>query len=120
MHKKRTLEMKRRLTAWLLLSVFVPMMVMTVLHSHESTTSVAACADCDHHVAHAGHFSILGDHNCDCVLCQFTSIVFLGSTALGISILMAATRQQGASFLSAPVKGKERQPSLRAPPTILG
>lgn len=109
--------MKRRLTAWLLLSVFVPMMVMTVLHSHESSASVVACADCDHHVAHPGHFNIMGDHDCDCVLCQFTSIVFIGSAVVGIAILMAAARRQGGRILSAPIKGMERLPNLRAPPT---
>lgn len=117
MHKIKTLEMKRRLAAWLLLSVFVPMMVMAVLHSHESSSGVVSCADCDHHVAHSGHINILGNHDCNCLLCQFTSIVFLGSAAVDIAILMAATRQQDVLILSTPIKGTERLPNLRAPPT---
>lgn len=118
MHKKRTLEMKRLLSAWLLLSVFVPMMVMTALHSHESSASVVACADCDHHVAHSGHFNIMGNHDCDCVLCQFTSVVFLGSVAVGIAILTAVIRQSNALPLFAPIDCAKRLPGLRAPPTI--
>ena len=108
--------MKRRLAAWLLLSVLVPMMVMTAVHRHEESAAATVCTDCAHHVAHAGHFNVLGDDGCDCVLCQFTSVVFLGSVAIGIAILTAVVRKSDELPLFAPVDCAKRLPGLRAPP----
>lgn len=48
---------KRTRSAWLLLSVFVSMMMLSALHRHETAPVVGiTCADCVHHVHH-GHLT---------------------------------------------------------------
>ena len=65
------IELKRQLFAWLLLSVFVPMMAVAALHVHEEDSSAeTACLACVNHQAHPGHLSNASGHLHDCVLCQ--------------------------------------------------
>ena len=77
---------KRIGLAWLLLSVFVSMMLLSGLHRHEAVASVAVdCVDCAHHVHHSGHITSLADHMADCLLCQFLSLVY---TAAAVAVLV--------------------------------
>lgn len=81
-------EQKRQLYAWLLLSVFVPMMAMSALHVHEDSSSFdTECSACVHHQAHAGHLSAGVGHVHDCVLCQLMSTTFLVASFTLLAIL---------------------------------
>ena len=75
-------SVKRNLSAWLLLSVFVPMTMLTALHRHQVVADAAvACVDCVHHVHHSGHLSAGGTSIDDCLLCQLSTTPYTESVA---------------------------------------
>ena len=74
--------MRRKVSAWLLLSVFVPMTMLTALHRHQMVTGAAvACVDCAHHVHHGGHLSAGGTSIDDCLLCQLSTTPYTEGVA---------------------------------------
>ena len=74
------IRVKRSLSAWLLLSVFVPMLMLTTLHRHHvATDTVVTCVDCIHHVHHSGHISEGGTSIDDCLLCQLSTTPYTES-----------------------------------------
>lgn len=80
-------ELKRRIAAWLLLSVLVPMMALTVLHRHQAVADDGVeCVQCEHHLPHGGHLTAQTASLDDCVLCQFCGLPFL----LPVAILLVA------------------------------
>ena len=67
----------RRISAWLLLSVFLPMLLLSSLHVHENAPVSSGCSECVNHIPHHGHLSLDTIHLDDCVLCQFATLPFL-------------------------------------------
>ena len=65
--------MKRReqISAWIMLSVFVPMLLLSSLHIHTIPSVPINCDECVEHVHHAGHITQYDDPVDDCVLCRF-------------------------------------------------
>ena len=76
------LELKRQLSAWLLLSVFVPMTALSALHVHgfTATDDKLDCDACVHHIPHGGHLSNNVVDLGECVLCQLLATSFLASS----------------------------------------
>ena len=113
-------QRKRITSAWLLLSVFVSMILLTGLHHHESTANLAAdCVECAHHVHHSGHFTAATEHVNDCVLCQFLSLVYTPAATLLVAIPVCLTiwvTSNNVNFLCCEVGQYD---STRAPPFIL-
>lgn len=110
---------KRRFSAWVLLSVFIPMLIVLSFHIHEGQASSACtCVDCVNHLPHTGHLSLNTDYSHDCVLCQFTTLPFVVAVAVTISIAVVYI-----SFVvsSRPIfiqNASGRQLIPRAPPTV--
>ena len=74
----RTMKAKRVLFSRLMLAVFLPVLLLSVLHIHDGAYAEGdSCTECVKHIPHAGHLSINANHYVDCVLCQFTSLSFL-------------------------------------------
>jgi len=80
-------SVRRKVFARILLSVFVPMLLMSVLHVHECN-SIQTCSDCAHHVSHSGHLTAVASCDYDCVLCQFLSLPFVMALAVGVGGLL--------------------------------
>lgn len=81
---------KRTRSAWLLLSVFVSMMMLSALHRHETAPVVTpTCADCAHHVHH-GHLTTGSVSMHECLLCQFISFSYVAATTLAIALPSAS------------------------------
>ena len=78
---------KRRLSAWMLLSVFLPILLLSSLHDHEYVDVSSGCPDCINHTAHQGHISLDTIHLHDCLLCQFTSIPFVGAATVVLAAI---------------------------------
>jgi hypothetical protein len=112
-----TIERRRKLSAWLLLWVFVPMMALSVLHRHEGADVAGDnCYSCAHHMPHAGHLSGASTTMHQCVLCQFQSLPFLLPTfvplvVFSLSFIMAVAAP--AALVSVRSVGPL---SLRGPP----
>ena len=115
----RTSVHRRYQIAWLLLSVYIPMLVTVTLHHHdEAATAVVYCQDCAHHIHHSGHVYALQDTMHDCVLCQLQSMLYilpaitmLAAVAMAIYTALAAVCP-GCRLVLGDVR------STRAPPHI--
>ena len=112
-------SMRRKVSAWLLLSVFVPMMMLTALHHHQMVTGAAVeCVDCSHHVHHGGHLSAGGTSIDDCLLCQFLTLNYIAAAAVALapaaSNVSAMIRRQ-ANALRNRIGGSR---DSRAPPCL--
>ncbi|MBP3738545.1 MAG: hypothetical protein J6I72_05800 [Muribaculaceae bacterium] len=114
------MKRKEQISAWILLSVFVPMIVLTCFHIHCEPASNIDCDQCVEHVHHAGHITQHTASVDDCVLCRFVSERFVGAQSLQalvcerelVAVVVPAVRAFSAI--------EQRSiPSLRAPPTIL-
>jgi len=91
LHPKMRIQRKRIASAWLLLSVFVSMMMLTALHHHQPSASAADCVECTHHVQHHSHLTAGAGHMHDCVLCQFLSLPYLPATAIAVVLFAVVT-----------------------------
>src|SRR5574344_2447977 len=80
---------RRRIHAWLLLSVFIPMLLTTILHRHyaEPGQDHSVCIECLHHIHHSGHLT--GEHTQidKCLLCQLCALPYLQATAIVLSVV---------------------------------
>ena len=71
-------KLRRQISSWVLLAVFLPMVLLSSLHVHpEAHLEGDDCKECVHHVPHAGHFGSQTLCSFDCVLCQFLALPFL-------------------------------------------
>ena len=86
------IEARRHLYAWLLLSVFVPMMAIASLHIHPNYNEEAStiCLSCIHHQAHAGHLIKATGHLHDCVLCQFLTLTYVSAAVVAVAFIFHA------------------------------
>ena len=65
--------------ARILLAVFLPMLLCSMIHVHqEAAESTATCDACQHHMQHHSHLVDLHNGTDHCVLCQFLSSPFVG------------------------------------------
>lgn len=110
---------KRRLSAWMLLSVFVPMLLLASLHVHqESDMATVSCTDCANHIAHSGHLSLQTIHGTSCVLCQFVSLPFIAATVTLLAVACAYTATQCVTRFVPCQAGVNLLYQPRAPPVI--
>ena len=111
---------KRIVSAWLLTSIYVSMMLLSALHLHQPTENTEIdCVECAHHVHHSGHFIAAGEHLDNCVLCQFTNLVYTPATTLLVPIsfdLTILALSNDFDFNSSEVS---QYKSSRAPPIFL-
>lgn len=86
----KRLELKRRFSAWTLLAILVPMLLLAALHTHDvSGGAVETCVECANHQPHGGHLTAATQLMTDCVLCQLFSLQYL-ETACCVVLLAAA------------------------------
>ena len=112
---------KQRLFAWIMLSVYVPMVLLASLHVH-SINDFSKAVDCDQcHTAvhHSGHITASNHHIDECLSCRFLSTqIDVPRTVISHVVKQVAAHLE--YFLATePVARAVAQPSLRAPPSIL-
>ena len=92
-------ETRRHIALWLLLAVFVPMLVLSSVHVHETgETAETECADCVHHSCH-GHMTAASMWTHDCVLCQFLSLTMLTATMMAVTVYLFVCKKNYAQPL---------------------
>ena len=108
----------RAWAARLLLSVFLPIVMLSSLHVHEHATGDGDCFECVNHLPHGGHISLQTASLHDCVLCQFVSLSYVAA----VTLTMAMAGLAHTAFLFSPSSqylSAARHPhSPRAPPVI--
>ena len=85
---------KRRVAAWVLLAVFLPMLLLASAHHHEPQASYdVACYACLHHLPHSGHLSAGSATGLSCVLCHFLSLPYVAAIVLAAIVFTDARRR---------------------------
>lgn len=85
---------KRHIASWVLLAVYLPMLIFSSLHIHETSQEGATeCAECVRHQCH-GHLSQLSGGIHQCVLCQILTLTYV-ATATGALLFYQAKHKVG-------------------------
>ena len=112
---------KQRLFAWILLSVYVPMVLFASLHVHSpiNISNAIDCVQCHTAVHHSGHITAGKLHVDECLSCRFLSTqIDVPLTATSMVVKQVTTHLE--CFLAGdPVVRAVAQPSLRGPPSML-
>ena len=109
---------RRKISTWILLAVFLPMLVLSSLHIHETTeTADTECTDCVHHNCH-GHLTATATWAHDCVLCQFLTLTMVAATATAVTVFAHVCKK----YLAQPLCGYSAAGCgvivTRGPPTV--
>lgn len=107
---------KTYVSAWVLLSVFIPMVLLSSLHIHpELLNDPELCPDCIEHTVHNGHITTVKGA-IDCPLCAFQASVYQSAeiieviTGQQVSHLVTAYAMPSVTIVEIGVK------QCRAPP----
>lgn len=116
-----SIRIKRKLDAWLLLLVFVPILLMASLHRHESDGGArdTVCYSCLHHTPHPSHMSGSAASWHQCVLCQFNTLPYVQSAIAAFSFLSLPQPCIADAVTIHPSWQNEGANYLRAPPCTL-
>ena len=114
------MKLREQISAWILLSVFLPAILLSCIHIHSLQATPIDCDNCAEHVHHAGHITQYTSPMDDCVLCRFMSQRFINAfhpQELKVFTVVVAVIVE--PIANAAVDAIHRVPSLRAPPAIL-
>ena len=78
---------KANISAWILLSVLVPMLLLSAFHIHTPVEHVVDCEQCVEHVHHAGHITQASASVDDCLLCRVLHTPFTTPKPLIVFVL---------------------------------
>jgi hypothetical protein len=114
------MQRRRNIAAWALLSVFVPMMMLSAVHIHQpAVDETASCVECAQHVNHPGHFTSAVEHLDDCVLCQFLSLAYTPAAVIQAVTFVALTTMVSIAGTQMVASEAGHRQSPRAPPFML-
>lgn len=111
------LTRKRHIASWILLAVFVPMMILASIHTHEDVQTEVV-VHCDHVHCH-GHLTVAHFSIDDCVLCQFLGLPFTVCAIAAVVFINKVFKFLYAQPVCALHMVACGIPSLRAPPVFL-
>lgn len=114
------MEIRRRINAWILLGLFIPLMMTASLHRHEVVgEQEELCESCIHHQAHSGHLASGVSCIVECVFCQFLTYHFLKASVCSvvafIALVFMVRPMAKCLYAFSPIQYH----SSRAPPYIL-
>ena len=90
---------RRQISAFVLLAVFLPMLVLSSLHIHEAPQTIdTECSDCVHHSCH-GHLTATATWAHDCVLCQFLTLTTLTAAMMAVTVYIHVCKKSHAQPL---------------------
>ena len=110
--------MKRNMASWVLLAVFVPMVILSSVHIHDSADLFGDnCKECVQHQCH-GHLGELTTTMHACVLCQFLTMSFVAAAVYAVVLYNKVCRIRVARLQSEIKLEGFGIPTLRAPPFV--
>ena len=114
MNKRR----KHIIASRLLLSVFVPMLLLMSLHVHPGNAhqTDTECYECANHLAHGGHLTAVHQHLHDCVLCQLMTVSYVAAVVMVLVRPLAICHQFSTRWLQALCLRSVSTRKSRAPP----
>ena len=107
--------------AWLMLSVYVPMVLLSALHVHSlhEYSELVDCTLCETSVHHQGHITASAQHHGECLSCRFTSTQLVVPDDYSQDIDNQCICKLEFSRATEPVSRTVVCPTLRGPPAIL-
>ena len=109
---------KRHIAAWMLLTLFVPMLVFSSFHVHGYDNSlVDECSECVQHHCH-GHLGQQTVSLHECVLCQFLSLPMVAVAVVTLIIYNKVSEIFFTKLQSAVHSDACGIITLRAPPAV--
>ena len=103
-------------SAWILLSVFLPMVLISSLHIHADYLSgTETCHDCMEHMVHNGHITD-ANSEVDCPLCAFQSNIYQPEEENTVPFIQPCTRLKADIRILDVSLGVIVVQSTRAPP----
>ncbi len=113
-------DIHRKLSAWALLSVFVPMVLLSALHLHNDASAEGnSCVECVKHSHHHSHLSMGEGVLHDCILCQFLTLTYFAAAAVAMLLWTTSFRLTNIRLISALPSATVWQRAARAPPFLL-
>ncbi|MBQ9555914.1 MAG: hypothetical protein IJV05_06795 [Muribaculaceae bacterium] len=103
-------------SAWVLLSVFIPMVLLSSLHVHpELLVDGQPCHECIDHTVHNGHIAAI-KASVDCPLCAFQSNAYQPEDEVQIHYSQPCCRVKTYRAVPLTVAGFQSMKQSRAPP----
>lgn len=103
-------------SAWVLLLVFVPMVLLSSVHVHPELEGGAdTCHECIDHAVHRGHFATLKAH-VDCPMCAFQNNLYQAADKQQLSIIPSFSSHAQVVVVPDLVLGTSIHQRNRAPP----
>ncbi|MBR3567807.1 MAG: hypothetical protein IKN94_05985 [Salinivirgaceae bacterium] len=113
------MKAKRKISAILLLSVFLMRIAVLSVHTHEPVYHADyECEQCTHHACHSGHLTELQLANSECLLCQLCQLPFAMALALSTASFLLLTRYISVAECRIIPCNRPNCIRGRAPPTI--
>ena len=107
---------KRHIASWVLLAVYLPMLIISSLHIHDTSMEGATeCTECVKHQCH-GHLIQLMDGMHQCVLCQILTLTYVASATGPLVLSQSRRKVARAIYRQAHSTTDAAFVSLRAPP----
>ena len=120
-HLHNGISSRQRLFAWIMLSVYVPMVLLASLHVHslQEYSKVVDCYECHTAVHHSGHIMASQHHHGECLSCRFLTTQVESPQMSVCSIIKQSVSRIEFPLATKLVRAMVAHPSLRAPPCIL-
>lgn len=112
---------KQQWLAWIILSVYVPMVLLSSMHVHAvyEYAQTVDCHLCETAVHHSGHITASTGEHGECLSCRFLNT----QVDIPKGVVCFVDNQEVSDVVfsqtAEPIFPKMVQPSLRAPPSIL-
>ncbi len=112
---------RQRLFAWMILSVYVPMVLLASLHVHsfDEYSKAIDCDQCHTAVHHSGHITAGTHHIDECLSCRFLSTQIDVPRTVTCHVAKQVAVHLEFFLAAVPVVRAVAHPSLRAPPFVL-
>ena len=111
-------NIRRQISACVLLAVFLPMLIFSSLHIHEiPQTTDTECSDCVHHNCH-GHLSVMATWAHDCVLYQFLTLSMLTAVMMAVTVYVHVCKEYHAQPLCSKLTACCGAIVTRGPPSV--
>ncbi|MBR1573994.1 MAG: hypothetical protein IJ652_03990 [Bacteroidales bacterium] len=113
------MEKRRTVISALLLAVFLPALLSSVLHRHpEADRHIEECTACVHHLPHPGHLSALEGGISDCVLCHFLGLPYILASLAAMLRPTPLMTVRYAWIRKSPAAAPSYRRTSRAPPVL--
>lgn len=112
---------RQRMSAWVLLLVYVPMVLLSSLHVHSlyEMSQVVDCNLCETSVHHQGHITASSQHHGECLSCRFMNTQLIVPDNQVQDYDNQCVCELEFSQATQPVCPAVACPTLRGPPVVL-